>query len=97
MPLPKRKRPKHPERTHAARKPKPALKGLFLTVWKTREHKCELCGVGLNVARAHNFSHVVHRGTGGPNAPENIRILCYTCHTEYDTGRRPHNAEWMDK
>lgn len=103
MPFRKRKRPKHPERLCA--KPKnapPKLTEMFRQIWESRPHVCEKCGKVLAEARAHNFAHKKHRGKGGNpdgsrNAPDNILILCYECHTELDTGRRPHNAEWMDR
>lgn len=96
----KRKKPGTPAKLPEKNRPKRVnLAELFRTVWETRPHKCETCGKVLREPRAHNFAHIEHRGMGGcesRNTAENVMLLCYACHTEYDTGKRPNNAEWMD-
>ncbi len=72
--------------------------------WKreTDEHgdvHCQECGCTLLEPRAHNFDHIEAAGMGRvrDNSPENIRVVCYPCHTKKTTGKRPKNAEWIDR
>lgn len=67
----------------------------FKRVWETREHQCEDCGKPLHEAKVHMFHHRVKRSQGGKHTPENIRLVCYACHSAYH-GTRAQGSEWMD-
>jgi len=60
------------------RRPKPKRTKDKALLKALRLGHCELCGkadMGLQV------HHVVSRGSGGPDMPENLITLCASCHT----------------
>lgn len=61
--------------------------------------RCEECGFVLIELRNHNADHKVAAGMGGTrdNDPDNIRIVCYFCHTHKTTGKRPKGENWLDR
>lgn len=65
-------------------------------VWDTRPHQCEDCGKVLRELRAHNIHHLVHRKHGGTNQPENLRLLCASCH-DLAHGLKPPQNDWRDQ
>ena len=46
-------------------------------VWRRDSHACRRCGVDDRTIQAH---HIVPRGAGGPDVPENLITLCRPCH-----------------
>lgn len=67
-----------------------------LRVWESRPHQCEDCGKPIPVCRAHNIHHVTHRKHGGTNNPENLRLVCATCH-DGKHGLKPPKDDWRDR
>lgn len=61
---------------------------LFKHIWNTRPHFCEECGKSLQIPRPHNFDHVIakSRDSSARYDPNNIRLLCYSCHHEKTFG-----------
>ena len=61
--------------------------------------RCQECGRRLPTPRAHNFDHIKAAGMGGRrmHTLKNTQVICYGCHTFKTEGRRPYNAEWMDR
>ena len=56
------------------------MKDLFLEIWNERIHRCENCGLIINEAKAHNFSHIRSKGARIDLKfnKDNIEILCST-------------------
>ena len=51
--------------------------GLRERVWRRDGHACRRCGADDRTIQAH---HIVPRGAGGPDVPENLITLCRPCH-----------------
>ena len=49
-------------------------------VLKRARFRCELCGVSAEV-RALEVDHIVPRGRGGTDDPDNLQALCYRCNS----------------
>ena len=61
-------------------------KDLFLQIWNERQHICNKCGKNLPKMRTWNFSHIKSKWSR-PDLrldPNNIELLCFACHFEYD-------------
>ncbi len=52
---------------------------------KERDKWCALCGSSYRL----EIAHYVSRGSGGLGIPENLYLLCNSCHREFDqSGKR---------
>lgn len=61
----------------------------YHSVWGARKHKCEECDKPLgNTWKRHNFSHHLSKGAFPQlrRVPENIDLLCFKCHQEWEFG-----------
>ena len=76
------------------------MKELFLEIWEERDHICEECGADLgDVAIAHFFSHI-HSKQVYPEIKyekDNIQLLCYDHHYQYDFGGKHDMKVYQDK
>ena len=66
-------------------------KELFLRIWDEREHICTNCGVHLgDEPLAQFFSHIIPKSRGIQYRldPDNIQLLCFTCHQLFDHGTK---------
>jgi len=64
---------------------------LFRAIWGERPHICTNCKVPLGEeAKVFFFSHIKGKGAHPELRldKENIQLLCWQCHTEYDHGSR---------
>ena len=76
-------KPKAMKRTKFKSKRKPTGEAaLFLTLWDNLPHECEVCKVPINEAKAHNFSHLLNKGTYPEYRldPRNVVLKCSSCH-----------------
>lgn len=67
------------------------LQSLFMEIWKERPHVCVKCGKKLGPEPlAVYFSHKKSRGSHPELKMDknNIELLCYNCHHEWDFGER---------
>ena len=72
-------------------------KKFCLEIYKSRNKTCELCGRYLPTLRYHNIAHTEGRRTEEKCLdPNNVRLLCYKCHSEQDHGLSVKNSEWLD-
>lgn len=58
---------------------------VFREIWDSRAHVCEVCSYFIHVPRAHNFSHILPKGTY-PDLMlihDNISIQCWDCHNRW--------------
>ncbi|EIX9398847.1 TPA: HNH endonuclease signature motif containing protein [Pseudomonas aeruginosa] len=54
-----------------------------ISIAKTREeHKCELCSKDMNL----HGHHIIDLGFGGNGEPENILVVCKSCHDKIHNG-----------
>ena len=62
-------------------------------VYARDHYRCALCDSeqGLQV------HHVVSRGQGGTNFPQNLITLCWRCHAVIHGTRFPDMPDWMDQ
>lgn len=70
---------------------------MFGHVWASRPHVSEVSGRRLHEGRAHNFAHILPKGTypAFKLNPDNIALMTLSEHTEFDNGVR--DNEWQDK
>jgi hypothetical protein len=68
--------------TKSKKKKKPSQKALFLEIWEEREHSCVDCGKYLREPKAHNFDHILTKGSRVDLKYDktNIDIVCFACH-----------------
>lgn len=59
-------------------------------VWAHKAHRCEECMRPLPEFSATFVSHIISRGAGPEQAhdPRNTNILCFRCHSQWETGDR---------
>lgn len=50
-----------------------------------RDRQCVSCGKSNNLTIAHVW---INRSHGGKGIPENLAVLCLSCHHEYDNGKK---------
>ena len=89
-PVPKPKKPSGKIDTTGFMFPKnPRVKSKS-TIEKTRKKSCEVCGS----AQGCENHHVISRGAGGPDIPENLITLCKIEHTMAHNGQIPKDDLW---
>jgi 5-methylcytosine-specific restriction endonuclease McrA len=85
--------------------PKPGiirLKGPAMAILRRRVFVrdrwcCQACGMSCSWVTGH-LAHIVSRGAGGPDTPENTRLLCGECHMkEHNCGGRPLEQARMER
>lgn len=63
---------------------------MFLEIWsKTKDHYCEKCNCDLGrEPKPFIFSHIVQKSKKPELRldPDNIELLCFNCHHEYEFG-----------
>jgi len=67
-------------------------------IWEERDHKCEDCGIWIHEAKYHNFAHgkLGRRTTDTCLNKNNIKLKCFTCHSNNDHGLSVKGAEWLN-
>jgi 5-methylcytosine-specific restriction endonuclease McrA len=69
-----------------------AMTALRRFVFNRDKWICQKCGAPCSWASGH-LAHIVSRGAGGSDTPENMRLLCSDCHTgnrsEHNCGGKP--------
>jgi 5-methylcytosine-specific restriction endonuclease McrA len=71
---------------------------LFLSVWETRNHRCEICGKHLgNEPRSYMFDHLLEKSKYEflEYEPDNIALVCLECHDNKTRGNI--NAKYQEK
>ncbi len=63
-------------------------KDLFFDIWNSNPHKCEICEDNIPEPLAHNFAHIIPKGSYRRYKllKKNIALLCIRCHTVFDFG-----------
>lgn len=88
--------PKATVRNHSLKLDKRNL--LFLSVWQTRNHRCEICNKHLgNEPRSYMFDHLLEKSKYPflEYEPENIALVCLECHDNKTRGNI--NAIYQEK
>jgi 5-methylcytosine-specific restriction endonuclease McrA len=73
-------------------------KELFLTIWDSRPHYCQICFSPIPEASTSNFMHVLAKGLNKyPKFklnPENLILACSDCHHIWDNARHKTTKEF---
>jgi 5-methylcytosine-specific restriction endonuclease McrA len=58
--------------------------GAILAAWERDNRRCLICGERVRPSSVH---HIVSRGAGGPDVPENLITLCRLHHQGAESGQ----------